>query len=46
MFKLVNDDSLRENLQKHAREMIVTRFEQIMVWKSILQEYKNIEKNV
>lgn len=46
MFKLVNDTELRKNIQKNAREMIVTRFEQKMVWESILQEYKNIEKNV
>ncbi len=46
MLVLVNDTELQENLQKNSREMIVSRFEQKMVWESILNEYKNIEKNV
>ena len=46
MLKLVNDTLLRENLQKHSREMIVSRFEQKMVWEAILEEYKRVESNV
>lgn len=46
MLELVNDAELRENLQKHSREMIVSRFEQKMVWEAILEEYKRVESNV
>ena len=46
MLVLVNDNVFRKKIQNNAREMIVSRFEQKMVWESILKEYKNIEKNV
>jgi glycosyltransferase involved in cell wall biosynthesis len=46
MLKLVNDTLFRENLQKNSREMIVSRFEQKMVWEAILEEYKRVESNV
>lgn len=46
MLQLVNDNLLRANLRKHSREMIVSRFEQKMIWEAILEEYKRVESNV
>jgi len=46
MLKLVNDNLLREYLQNNSRKMIVSRFEQKMVWESLLEEYKRITINV
>ena len=40
--RLVYDRALRKNLQSNAREMIVTRYEQKLVWNLILQEYKEM----
>ena len=42
--RLVYDKALRKNLQSNAREMIVTRYEQKLVWNLILQEYKEMLK--
>ncbi len=46
MKKIATDENLQFQLQKNARKMIVSRFEQKVVWEAILEEYKIIEKNV
>jgi glycosyltransferase involved in cell wall biosynthesis len=46
MQKIVLNDSYRIHLQKKARPMIVSRYEQQVVWESILAEYKSLEQNV
>ena len=46
MKKMMEDSSLRTYFQKNARPMIVSRYEQEVVWKAILAEYKKLEKNV
>jgi hypothetical protein len=38
---MVNND-FREKLQKNARQMIVARYEQQVVWEAILGEYKRL----
>jgi glycosyltransferase involved in cell wall biosynthesis len=46
MEKIIIDSDLRNYLQKNARPMIVSRFEQIVVWNALLAEYKNLESHV
>jgi glycosyltransferase involved in cell wall biosynthesis len=46
MKNIINDAFLLNQMQKNARQMIVSRYEQSMVWESILQEYNSFEKNV
>lgn len=46
MNKLLNDRELYRELKQNAREMIVSRYEQEVVWKAILAEYKRLEQNV
>ena len=46
MKKIATDENLQFQLQKNARKMIVSRYEQKVVWEAILEEYKIIEKNV
>ena len=46
MIKMMEDSNLRTYLQKNSRPMIVTRYEQEMVWKALLAEYKKLENNV
>lgn len=46
MNKLVSDESFRSRLLTNAREMIVSRYEQKIVWNAILAEYRNFELNV
>lgn len=46
MNKIVVDNHFREKLQKTARQMIVSRYEQQVVWESILAEYKRLEQDV
>lgn len=36
----ITDDSLRERLASASREMVVTAYDQQVVWQSILQEYR------
>jgi glycosyltransferase involved in cell wall biosynthesis len=43
---MIEDDTLRVSLQQNARSMIVSRFEQSIVWEAILAEYKALDKNV
>jgi glycosyltransferase involved in cell wall biosynthesis len=42
MNKMMVNDNFREKLQKNARQMIVTRYEQQVVWAAILAEYKRL----
>lgn len=46
MKKMVNDSDFRTQLQQNARPIIVSRYEQQLVWDAILTEYKRLEKNV
>lgn len=46
MLKIVSNDAYRSHLQKKARPMIVSRYEQRIVWEAILAEYKSLEQNV
>ena len=40
---LVQDGELRLKMQHNARPMIVSRFEQKVVWEAILEEYRKFE---
>lgn len=44
MKKMMEDESYCMQLQQNARPMIVTRYEQHVVWEAILAEYKSLEK--
>lgn len=46
MRKMLKDVDFRNQLQQNARPMIVSRYEQQLVWQAILEEYKILEKNV
>jgi glycosyltransferase involved in cell wall biosynthesis len=46
MKKMMVDDNDGKKLQQNARPMIVSRYEQLLVWEAILAEYKRLEKNV
>jgi glycosyltransferase involved in cell wall biosynthesis len=46
MKKLFEDDILRNYLQQNARQMIVSRYEQSVVWQAILEEYNSLKCNV
>jgi glycosyltransferase involved in cell wall biosynthesis len=46
MIKMIGNTALRMRLQQNARQMIVSRYEQQLVWDAILSEYKKLEKNV
>jgi glycosyltransferase involved in cell wall biosynthesis len=46
MKKMVSDNPFRTHLQKNARPMIVSRYEQKVVWEAILAEYKSLEQHV
>jgi glycosyltransferase involved in cell wall biosynthesis len=46
MKKIMLDSALRNHLQENARPMIVSRFEQILVWKALLSEYQKLESHV
>ena len=37
---------LKNEIKHNARKMITNRFEQNVVWKELLQEYKLLENNV
>jgi glycosyltransferase involved in cell wall biosynthesis len=42
MKKMLSDSEYRSALEANAREMIVSRYEQKVVWEAILAEYKSI----
>lgn len=46
MKQIMLDISLRSHLQENVRPMIVSRFEQILVWKALLAEYQKLESHV
>lgn len=46
MKKMMEDAAFRTSLQMKARPMIVSRYEQSVVWKALLAEYEKLELNV
>jgi hypothetical protein len=48
MQTLLDNPSLRDMLAGNARPLIVSRYEQALVWEALLAEYKNLlrEKNI
>lgn len=46
MKKMMSDETFRTQLQENARPMIVSRYEQKVVWEAILEEYKRLEQHV
>jgi glycosyltransferase involved in cell wall biosynthesis len=46
MEKMLKDSILLEKMKQNARSMIVSRYEQEVVWKAILAEYEKLERNV
>ena len=43
VLKIKNDRAFFNNLKNNSREMITSRYEQQLVWKAILEEYKYLE---
>ena len=43
MQKMVADTDFRTHLQQNARPMIVSRYEQSVVWEAVLEEYRRLE---
>ena len=46
MIKMVIDTEFRTQLQQKARSMIVSRYEQKVVWEAVLAEYKKLEAGI
>ena len=46
MLKMMSDFDFYSHLQRNARAMIVSCYEQQVVWEAILSEYKRLEQNV
>lgn len=46
MSKIMEDSEFYRQLQTNARQMIVSRYEQQVVWEAILKEYKIVERSV
>lgn len=46
MIKVSSDKDYFSVLETNARKMIISRYEQQVVWEAILAEYKNLEHNV
>ncbi|MDR6846145.1 glycosyltransferase family 4 protein [Flavobacterium granuli] len=46
MKKIISDTPLRNHLQQNARSMVVSRFEQIVLWQALLEEYQKLENHV
>jgi len=46
MVMVSKDHALREKLKRNARQMIADRYQQSVVLNALLEEYKNLEKNV
>lgn len=46
MIKMMADIQYCSFLKKNARVMIISRYQQQLVWDAILEEYKRLEKNV
>lgn len=45
ILQLLLDDYFRESLQKNARHMIISRYQQKIVWDAILEEYESLKNN-
>ncbi|WP_406844504.1 glycosyltransferase family 4 protein [Flavobacterium soyae] len=43
MQRIINDSELNNILRKKSREMIVSRYDQKVIWNAILEEYKKLE---
>lgn len=46
MNSFISNKTQMEKMKQNARKMIVTRYEQSVVWNAILEEYNSFEKNV
>jgi glycosyltransferase involved in cell wall biosynthesis len=46
MMKMMSNSDFYSHLQGKARAMIISRYEQQVVWEAILLEYKRLEQNV
>lgn len=46
MKKIIKNESFYNNIQQNAQKRIVENYEQEVVWKAILEEYKTLERNV
>ncbi|WP_395074233.1 glycosyltransferase family 4 protein [Flavobacterium sp.] len=46
MNNMIKDNILRTHLMQNARQMIVARYEQEVVWRAILAEYEKLEQYV
>jgi glycosyltransferase involved in cell wall biosynthesis len=46
MLKMRSDSDFYSQLQRNARAMIASRYEQQVVWEAILSEYKRLEQDV
>jgi glycosyltransferase involved in cell wall biosynthesis len=46
MKKIISDNEYRIQLQHNARSIIISGYEQKVVWDAILSEYKRLEQNV
>ncbi|PVX47008.1 glycosyltransferase involved in cell wall biosynthesis [Flavobacterium sp. 103] len=46
MKKIISGTTMRSYLHQNARPMVVSRFEQIVVWKALLDEYQKLEGHV
>lgn len=44
MKKVLKDDTLTANMKKNSRKMIVSRYEQRVVWEAILSEYRTFDQ--
>lgn len=46
MFRLFSDAPYFNHLRSNSREMIVSRYDQKLVWDALLDEYQKLERNV
>lgn len=44
MLKVISDNILYNELSNNSRQMIVSRYNQLIVWKFILEEYRTFGK--
>jgi len=45
MERMINDSDWNTSLREKSRDMIVSRYDQTVIWNAILDEYKTLEKN-
>ncbi|MEE1896851.1 glycosyltransferase family 4 protein [Flavobacterium rakeshii] len=46
MFRVYEDTQVYESMRDKSREMIVSRYEQLIVWEAIHEEYKSFENDL